>query len=212
MYQLKYSRKSTRNKKIVARIKQQLIKRQEFFCVYFRVILCYHSHNRKVKLVGRLSTFLWVFFLFSLVYMTRHTPLSQRGFLKRTCSKQAHSAVISRFQAKISSTCIDRHTLRSWTKKTCFFMRSLVSKTSTRLSLFCIFSRMRTCIRNLYLTSTRLTTILGKIIIKRQKKRLQKQRTHRNRLKLNEKISDEYFIGGKDKTLKTSKQTFVKQN
>ena len=50
MYELKSSRKSTRNKKIVARIKQQLIKRQEFFCVYFRVILCYHSHNRKVKL------------------------------------------------------------------------------------------------------------------------------------------------------------------
>ena len=49
MYELKSSRKSTRNKKIVARIKQQLIKRQEFFCVYFRVILCYHSHNRKVK-------------------------------------------------------------------------------------------------------------------------------------------------------------------
>ena len=50
MYELKSSRKSTRNKKIVARIKQQLIERQEFFCVYFRVILCYHSHNRKVKL------------------------------------------------------------------------------------------------------------------------------------------------------------------
>ena len=31
MYELKSSRKSTRNKKIVARIKQQLIKRQEFF-------------------------------------------------------------------------------------------------------------------------------------------------------------------------------------
>lgn len=50
MYELKSSRKSTRNKKIVAQIKQQLIKRQEFFCVYFRVILCYHSHNRKGKL------------------------------------------------------------------------------------------------------------------------------------------------------------------
>ena len=49
MYELKYSRKSTRNKKIVARIKQQFIKKQEFFCVYFRVILCYHSHNRKEK-------------------------------------------------------------------------------------------------------------------------------------------------------------------
>ena len=50
MYELKSSRKSTRNKKIVARIKQQSIKAQEFFCVYFRVSLCYHSHNRKVKL------------------------------------------------------------------------------------------------------------------------------------------------------------------
>ena len=50
MYELKYSRKSTRHKKIVARTKQQLKKVQEFFCVYFRVILCYHSHNRKVKL------------------------------------------------------------------------------------------------------------------------------------------------------------------
>ena len=143
MYELKSPRKSTRNKKIVAWIKQQLIKRQEFFCVYFRVILCYHSHNRKVKLVGRLSTFLWVFFFFSLVYMTRHTPLSQRGFLKRTCSKQAHSAVIGLFWAKISSTCIDRHTLRSQTKKITVFMRSLVSKTSTRLSAKSYFLGLR---------------------------------------------------------------------
>ena len=50
MYELKSSRKSTKHKKIVAQIKQQFIKKQEFFCVYFRVILCYHSHNRKVKL------------------------------------------------------------------------------------------------------------------------------------------------------------------
>ena len=63
MYELKSSRKSTRNKKIVARIKQQLIKRQEFFCVYFRVILCYHSHNRKVKLDEKKILIIRYFFL-----------------------------------------------------------------------------------------------------------------------------------------------------
>ena len=59
MYELKSSRKSTRNKKIVARIKQQSIKAQEFFCVYFRVSLCYHSHNRKVKLEDKIIVFFY---------------------------------------------------------------------------------------------------------------------------------------------------------
>ena len=63
MYELKSPRKSTRNKKIVARIKQQLIERQEFFCVYFRVILCYHRHNRKVKLDEKKILIIRYFFL-----------------------------------------------------------------------------------------------------------------------------------------------------
>ena len=71
MYELKSSRKSTRNKKIVARIKQQLIKRQEFFCVYFRVILCNNGHNRKVKLESNI--------LYILKFVKKYKTLDEKG-------------------------------------------------------------------------------------------------------------------------------------